>query len=445
MTVLFSHGQHDELGGGLVQTRLRQRPVNYLNGGSYLPINPNWQDSGDGTYPHIVTDAPMMFSSGPTGAKRIHPTREPGVYIEIGRLFHIPAGSWVQASMNPLVRSGKRLTSTNASYDLIIDILGHGMKFNLPAKNGFWPANNTIAFPSSLVGLTRTGRILFKNGVPVAQLQKPIVHDANDPSKTLPITITFGNFGAQSGVIFGLPTPAQLTAAGITTPVIDPTVVIQPDATAGIDTSLSGGNPDVPFDTDAELRVRDTVGDVWSGLLKFDVSVIPPGSIVTAASESLWNTTTNVVNLDFVLNSILVANGTWVEGATWNYGVPTTTRWAGDAGGDGGADAGCSQSGVDFNATALGTFTYTGSDPAGTEHVIALNLAQVQAWVNGSNYGHALRTITSGLGLFRFASSDNGTAAERPELTVTYSLASGSNRLVLGSRQRGLLMSGRRA
>lgn len=160
--------------------------------------------------------------------------------------------------------------------------------------------------------------------------------------------------------------------------------------------------------------------NVRHGLLLFDVSSIAGGT-VTSATLYICIITTYPYDRGFAVHSILAANSGWAEDANWDYadGASASVRWAGDTGNDGGSDAGCSVSGTDYNASALGTGTYTANDPAGTAIAFALNVAQVQAWVDGSNYGLLLRA-TDPTQNPELITSDNEPAANRPRLVIEY-------------------------
>jgi len=199
-------------------------------------------------------------------------------------------------------------------------------------------------------------------------------------------------------------------------------LTLQPAAAAGIDNYTIESNPSNNFGTDTVIKTRTDATFRRIGLLKFDVSSIA-GQTVNSATLSLWNDSTATANRDFELNSILSANSAWTEaGSVWNFELASSDRWAGDTGGDGGTDAGCSVSGTDWNAVALGTFSYTANDPAGTEHQCSLTVSQVQDWVDGNNYGFVLR-LTTAAQSFDFRSSDHATAGNRPKLVIDYGVA----------------------
>lgn len=210
------------------------------------------------------------------------------------------------------------------------------------------------------------------------------------------------------------------------------TFTSQPDGTAGIDSSNQENLADTANNTAVAMSTIVTAGSRRQSLLKFDVSSLA-GFTVISATLYIYNLTVLSGNQTFTLNSILVANSGWVEGETWNYANPSTVRWAGDTGADGGTDAGCSVSGTDYNATALGTLTHTSNDPADTEYAITLNVAQVQAWVNGSNYGLVVRRTSAGSNM-QWRTSDYATdITKRPKLVIEYASIVGTAAVTLGA------------
>ena len=128
-------------------------------------------------------------------------------------------------------------------------------------------------------------------------------------------------------------------------------------------------------------------------LLKWNLSSIPAGSTVTSASLILqvFNQTNNVYNLRAMLAS-------WSEGgATWNNTLPKTNHGSQIIG--------------SFTPTATGSYQI---------NLNATGIALVQGWINGSaNNGITLETggTTDGIDM---RSSQYGTVAQRPRLTIVY-------------------------
>jgi hypothetical protein len=150
---------------------------------------------------------------------------------------------------------------------------------------------------------------------------------------------------------------------------------------------------------DVELKVRSDSGFERRLLIGFDLSSIPPTYTVTDARLRLYETTTSAgqtINLYRLTNS-------WVESQmNWSF-RDSVNRWI-TAGGD-------------FNGTSVGSFV---PNLASQYREISIT-SLAQNWVNGtfSNYGLLLRS-SGALGEAKFASREELTMTQRPELCITY-------------------------
>jgi hypothetical protein len=195
-----------------------------------------------------------------------------------------------------------------------------------------------------------------------------------------------------------------------------PTLTVQAGEGAAIDTYVQEAAPINIATNVTSFSVNGAAGARRNALFKFDLSSLA-GETVTRAVLQIANITVSVAHQTFLVHAILAANSAWTEGANWNYAVPSTTRWAGDVGADGGTDAGCSVAGTDYNATPMGEIAYLKNSPAGTIHEINLDVAQVQALV-AANHGILIRRPNSGI--FSFHSSGAAVPELRPKLIIEY-------------------------
>lgn len=207
---------------------------------------------------------------------------------------------------------------------------------------------------------------------------------------------------------------------------VDPTLTdgYGGDVNTAIDTYVRASAADTSYESNTTLTFR-TSGDTWQVLMRFEVSSVAAGSTINSATLHMWNISTSTLNRNFGHYPILSANSGWIETSTWNYAVPSTIRWAGDSSADGGADAGCSVSGTDYNASSMGTLAYVANTDANTEHQVSLNTTAVAAWLS-ANYGMLIKMAESASG-FGWHSSDSSTTGYRPVLVVDYTAAMSGN------------------
>ena len=190
-----------------------------------------------------------------------------------------------------------------------------------------------------------------------------------------------------------------------------------PDARAAVDTFQEGvsgysgtqdtyveeNSPDTPRGTDTVVKVENSGGTRQQGLIRFDnifgggAGQIPLGSIINSATLTVEVSNNSSAGAQIRLHRMKV---TWPETATWTSMT-------------GGIQA-------DDNE-AMSAHDAQVADPAstGTEVITGL-AAALQAWSYGaSNFGWAFLNDNSDGWDFR--SSEDGTAANRPLLTVDWS------------------------
>lgn len=185
-----------------------------------------------------------------------------------------------------------------------------------------------------------------------------------------------------------------------------------PTTAAGAGTSLM-----------ADVDYPESSGLGATALLRFDVTAIPPGSTITAASLTL-NVTNPSSGAAFVIAPL---TRPWTESqATWTQAA-SGQRW----GAPGALDP------SDRGGTPLASFL---PKATGT-HVVPFNaagLATLRAWVNAPslNFGVVVDPVNNmdGLG---FSSSEAATLGDRPALTVTYTPAISTGKGLLGQYYAG--------
>jgi len=254
---------------------------------------------------------------------------------------------------------------------------------------------------------------------PVFTLDAPTAMDANGDAATgvlLRVKKSGGSLYVEVRV------PYAWLASAVYPVVVDPTLTLQPDGDAGIDTYLFDSAPTTANGTGAILYVSPH----YASLIKFNLSSIS-GATVTSATLSLWTQNTGSSARSWPLHPVLSASGAWDEASTWDHQTPTSARWAGDVDEDGGADAGCSVSSTDYSADACATIAQPTGGGNNVERSSAVTTSVVQGWVDGSNYGLRILPSSGDANIRVFHSSDGATASYRPKLVVEYTAGGGGN------------------
>lgn len=187
-----------------------------------------------------------------------------------------------------------------------------------------------------------------------------------------------------------------------------PTITIQPDATAGLDTHLKQGDPSTNYATGQTFNIgciSSCSSDKGRAVIQFDLSSIPSAAGVVSAILSIYHSSNagSPISADVYARRVTAQ---WDESqATWNNRL-TGTAW-GSAGGDA---TSTDQAWVNVPTTqnVFRDWTVT---------------AIVQSWVSGTNpnYGFHISGQESNTTARKdFNSSDHSVAGERPKLVITY-------------------------
>jgi len=165
-------------------------------------------------------------------------------------------------------------------------------------------------------------------------------------------------------------------------------------------------------------------GTEYRWIIEIDLSALPPGSTVTAATLELYVEAV-AASADIELYEIAAANDNWIEGAgttisgslaltgepCWNKKIYNTVNWAGAAG--------LSTPTTDFINTVLGTLAVSSTG----SKTITLNAAGRAALENnaGGAIGLLIRDTTYiGIAYITMATGESVTDARRPKATITY-------------------------
>lgn len=196
------------------------------------------------------------------------------------------------------------------------------------------------------------------------------------------------------------------------------TLVIQPGPVDGIDTLLEEYYPNTNYKTSISFSIRAYSGAHARGLIKFDLTALA-GANIQSATLYLYGSASGS-NGWLKMRRILAANSGWTADATWNYADGSSIRWAGDTGGNGGADAGCMVESTDYSAGALGGISNFDTTPLGQENSCAFDLTEFGLMV-ANNYGFVIYAgATGAVAKQPIASNYTLTPAYRPKLVVEY-------------------------
>lgn len=209
--------------------------------------------------------------------------------------------------------------------------------------------------------------------------------------------------------------------------ILDPTYTSQPDAANGKDTELQEEFPNTNYgNTNPLYTQRLPSGANVDMLIQWDISAIPAGSTIDAFEIDLYRSG-NAGTDDVEWYRFLAADDAWTEGgATWNT-LDGVNPWAGGTGpGD--------NLGVDISATSFYVANNAAGWPAAPNHVLFAgpvpnyagelpDMTEFQAMFDDYHGMIAIDPIRGATGVNRnhqWQSSDSGTAAQRPKITIDY-------------------------
>src|SRR5580704_1251710 len=176
------------------------------------------------------------------------------------------------------------------------------------------------------------------------------------------------------------------------------------------DSYISAASPSTNFGTSTTLNVRaGTLAE--DALIEWNTSSISTSTTVTAASVTL-DVTTAVSGVTYNLYAL---NTAWNPSQVTFTSSSSTTRWFST--GAGGSSSGSTPIGS-FTASSTGLVTVT---------LNSTGVALVQSWIASpsTNFGIIIRAA-SGTAQLSLASSKDGTAANRPMLSVTTVVSTGT-------------------
>lgn len=223
------------------------------------------------------------------------------------------------------------------------------------------------------------------------------------------------DIGAFEYVFSPTPTPT-FTPTYTPTPSII-TLVLQPNATTGVDSYIYSGSAKSNFGAAVDMGVGEDNGAnnrMARSLIKFDLSSIPANATITSATLSLW-TSTDLSSNDRIIRVYRLKVPFNEAQVTWNVSA-TGVNW--QIAGASGAN--------DHENTDIGAITILNNELSNIEKPIMLTPAKIQEMVNGTfvNRGFIVVADTESNDRFNYYSSDSATANQRPKLVIQYTISS---------------------
>ncbi len=399
--IVSTHHELEELGNGTYRHIQHVRRIAHYKSGSLVHDVNIWA-AGDIAYPYqaLVSSLGVLVASD--GARRFCPLPDDDrTWIEVETPYIKPVTTWEKTNLGTLSAVSNTLGAQTMSLKTSIVHAGHYCKAEYELLGGYLPPGSQLAFPYTLSGLTRTGDIFSDaRGVKVVQLRPPTVYDAASPTNTLPIGYSWENLDGRECLLFRLP-----DLRGMAKPVIDPTIVLQPDAADEVDCWLDSGSPAFNSSTSTFCYIGQSGVETLRQLIKFSLATVPDS--FTSAVLGLYCLTDSSSNARTF--RVFRQKRAWIETANWNK-YNAVDNWQ-TSGGFGAND--CEQ-------TEIGSRDFTAAETV--NEFKNFNLTPMTKVGLDLGNGWMMKADTENADLYQFASSDHITAAYRPTLTVTYTL-----------------------
>jgi hypothetical protein len=217
--------------------------------------------------------APYKFYSDSDSKRRLYPRRDHlDEYIEFDRPQYWTGSAWSNLVVGTSARSGNTLTWDRPSFSIRVFLTGDGIGKRIILKNS--NAARRIRWPITLVGLVWNNWQLTSatEGIPVANIYKPWIVDANGTKGT--ITCDYVNGAVEfTADVTGLVYPIT----------IDPTADVTVTASGDDSEQVSYGDC---FPAELYLGLLKTNGYTYWGM-RWPLA-IDQGSIITVAYASVY-------------------------------------------------------------------------------------------------------------------------------------------------------------
>lgn len=412
MSELMLCGEREDLGGGRFRLTQHLRPIAYARNGVMRRMAWRYGDSGDVNMPRGADEAILArFDPRIAGKSPLWEVRTPD-RSKFARFALLNANNVAaqKASDNEYV-----YPNALDGADLALIYAGHYVAADLRLKAGHpsiisWRMDAQAGFDPKTMML---GDMTIRQPV----LLPPV---GKETAASVPLEWAVSQDGGRYRLDCALP---KGDWAGWT---LDPTLMLQPDGTEGLDAYIRSDSPSTPRGGNEEQFIGWylTWGSRMRFLIRFDLSALPPSAIISSTILTLTRrgsyasvpSTVRVYRLrrDWVESQ--VTWNSWKTGSAWS--VPGATGE------------------LDCDATVIASLD-RGVGDSGV-HSWALSGTSKSALDFG--YGWLLRPVVESgpNALYSYYPSENETPSRRPKLVIEYTVYVPSSHQMSGGLSRRL-------
>jgi len=208
--------------------------------------------------------------------------------------------------------------------------------------------------------------------------------------------------------------------------VLDPTLTLQPGATAGKDTTIVNDQPTLNYGASSLIASGEdnSVASINRTLAQFDLSEVPPDVIVSLATFTVTEDGIDRNDNERIFRVYRMLQA-WTEGTGDGAATADGATWLTYNGTDNWNTAGAAGEGTDREAADTGNTNVPNNLIEGDPISFALTPSKVEDWLDGTltNNGVLVKADTEEDEKHIMHSSDSATSAKRPKLTLEYTLA----------------------
>lgn len=407
MGLITTCAEHDEE-RGVQHQMIYIKPIAYNDDGVLRRIDTEWTGGEES----IASSGPFEVRMARDGTRRIIPRvagkLNRGRWFELGAPRYYDGARWVALDDGQPVRSRHAVGIEGARASLRVRHGGHFIDEDIVLGDGFRPARWLL--PIDVRGVVFRNDAFWVGNDRVMRLRPFVLMDAANEEfgRLIPHTIE-----RVDGRLCAVLTPDY---SGCFKPIIDPTLDLQPDAAAGIDTYMNASLTTRQYGTTTTM-MWGAGSQTNRGLIKFNLGSIPAGSTISSAVMSLY--VTDDYTYAHRTHYAYRVRRAWVEptvgethdpatGACWNR-YDATNNWT---------TGGCEDVTNDREESDVSS-VYVDKD---VEPPWWINWTFTPAKIEDLDLGNGWLLKGGANSSLTASSSDNATAADRPKLSITYTL-----------------------